>query len=64
MGELNVHVNSMLHNLPNLSAGCKDFSSKAQTINKRRGVNRNTLQNYSTLLELLEIPQLMDTCVR
>eukprot|EP00027_Filamoeba_sp_ATCC50430_P004536 CAMPEP_0168555300 /NCGR_PEP_ID=MMETSP0413-20121227/8255_1 /TAXON_ID=136452 /ORGANISM="Filamoeba nolandi, Strain NC-AS-23-1" /LENGTH=644 /DNA_ID=CAMNT_0008586129 /DNA_START=51 /DNA_END=1985 /DNA_ORIENTATION=- len=64
MGELNVHVNNMLHNLPNLSAGCKEFATKAQAINKRRGVNRNTLQNYTTILELLEIPQLMDTCVR
>ena len=47
-----------------LSSSCKEFSVKAQEIGQRRVTNRIVLQNHSQLLELLEIPQLMETCVR
>ena len=50
--------------LPDLSRECESFLAKAQEINKRRHVANLTLQHHANLLELLEIPQLMDTCVK
>lgn len=54
----------MLHKLPQLSAGCRDFVSQAQKITSKSQLNKLALQHYTRLLELLEIPQLMDMCVR
>lgn len=54
----------MLESLPKLSDGCKDFVSKAQKIGERRQLNTMCLEYHSELLEVLELPQLMETCVR
>ena len=54
----------LLEELPALSSVCENFCSAASGIAERRAVNKRTLQHHSTLIELLEIPQLMDTCVR
>ena len=50
--------------LPGLSAGCRNFSSSAEKLASERAQNRHLLQQHTTLLDLLEVPQLMDTCVR
>lgn len=47
--------------IPKLTAGCNDFTDEAQQILEKRKLNRILLANQSTLLDLLEIPQLMDT---
>lgn len=47
--------------IPKLTAGCNDFMDEAQQILEKRKLNRTLLANHSTLLDLLEIPQLMDT---
>ncbi|XWS72427.1 hypothetical protein CRYUN_Cryun02cG0038600 [Craigia yunnanensis] len=50
--------------IPNLTSGCTEFIESAEPILEERKMNQALLANHSTLLDLLEIPQLMDTCVR
>eukprot|EP01112_Ceratiomyxa_fruticulosa_P014064 TRINITY_DN4005_c0_g2_i1.p1 TRINITY_DN4005_c0_g2~~TRINITY_DN4005_c0_g2_i1.p1 ORF type:complete len:671 (+),score=136.86 TRINITY_DN4005_c0_g2_i1:170-2182(+) len=47
-----------------LASSCASFGSKAQTLASQRSINRMTLLHHPSLLDLLEVPQLMDTCVR
>ena len=49
--------------IPNLTSGCTEFIESAQQILEERQLNQTLLANYSNLLDLLEIPQLMDTYV-
>ncbi|KAH9290765.1 hypothetical protein KI387_034882, partial [Taxus chinensis] len=58
------HLESLISEAPNLSSGCIEFMDSAQQILEKRRLNRTLLANHNTLLDLLEIPQLMDTCVR
>jgi hypothetical protein len=53
-----------LDELPVLSKSCQNFCTIAQEIAEARRLNKITLQQHAQLIELLEIPQLMDTCVR
>lgn len=53
-----------MKNLPILDEECQKFSSEAQKINSKRSNNSLTLQKHTQILEILEIPQVMDTCVR
>ncbi|XP_020696668.1 conserved oligomeric Golgi complex subunit 8 [Dendrobium catenatum] len=50
--------------IPKLTSGCTEFIELAQQILEERKLNETLLANHSTVLDLLEIPQLMDTCVR
>ena len=50
--------------LPEFSSTCSTFLSKAESISQARALNSLTLKTHSQILEILEIPQLMDTCVR
>ncbi|XP_020578020.1 conserved oligomeric Golgi complex subunit 8 isoform X2 [Phalaenopsis equestris] len=50
--------------IPKLTSGCTEFIELAQQILEEKKLNETLLTNHSTLLDLLEIPQLMDTCVR
>lgn len=54
----------MLHKLPHLSNSCREFVGQAQKINNKSSLNKVTLSHHTQLLEILEIPQLMETCVR
>ncbi|XP_068658449.1 conserved oligomeric Golgi complex subunit 8 [Aristolochia californica] len=58
------HLESLVTEIPKLSSGCTEFVDSAQQILEKKKLNRTLLANHSTLLDLLEIPQLMDTCVR
>ncbi|XP_077243832.1 conserved oligomeric Golgi complex component-related / COG complex component-like protein [Tasmannia lanceolata] len=58
------HLESLITEIPKLTSGCTEFIDSAQEILEKRKLNRTLLANHSTLLDLLEIPQLMDTCVR
>ncbi|KAG0494247.1 hypothetical protein HPP92_005241 [Vanilla planifolia] len=58
------HLESLTTEIPKLTTGCTDFVESAQQILEERKLNKTLLANHSTLLDLLEIPQLMDTCVR
>jgi hypothetical protein len=44
-----------------LTSGCTEFVESAQQILEERKLNQTLLANHTTLLDLLEIPQLMDT---
>lgn len=50
--------------LPSLRLGCEAFVKGAQEIAKARTMNRTLLNNSTTMGELLEIPKLLDACVR
>ncbi|XP_060067387.1 conserved oligomeric Golgi complex subunit 8-like [Ylistrum balloti] len=58
------HVGDMLHKLPDFSEECERVMKQAEDINASRRMNTLTLQRHTQLLEVLEMPQLMDTCVR
>ncbi|XP_074640947.1 conserved oligomeric Golgi complex subunit 8-like isoform X1 [Tubulanus polymorphus] len=58
------HVCDLLEKLPKFSSECSDFLQIAEDINISRRMNSQTLQRHTQLLEILEMPQLMDTCVR
>ncbi|KAK6273839.1 hypothetical protein POUND7_010922 [Theobroma cacao] len=58
------HLESLITEIPNLTSGCAEFIESAEQILEKRKMNLTLLANHSTLLDLLEIPQLMDTCVR
>lgn len=58
------HLESLINEIPKLTSGCTEFIESAEQILEERKMNQTLLANHSTLLDLLEIPQLMDTCVR
>ncbi|CAM8949573.1 unnamed protein product [Rhodiola kirilowii] len=58
------HLESLIGEIPKLTSGCTEFIESAEQILNKRKMNQTLLANHSTLLDLLEIPQLMDTCVR
>uniref|UniRef100_K7MGU5 Conserved oligomeric Golgi complex subunit 8 n=1 Tax=Glycine max TaxID=3847 RepID=K7MGU5_SOYBN len=58
------HLESLINEIPKLTSGCTEFIESAEQILEKRKMNQTMLTNHSTLLDLLEIPQLMDTCVR
>jgi len=49
---------------PKLQSACDGFAAEAGRISKERKTNRLTLSHHTSLLEILEVPQLMDTLVR
>ncbi|CAD6209961.1 unnamed protein product [Miscanthus lutarioriparius] len=57
------HLEAMIEEIPNLTSGCTEFVESAQQILEERKLNQTLLANHATLLDLLEIPQLMDTYV-
>ncbi|KAF7057447.1 hypothetical protein CFC21_064715 [Triticum aestivum] len=58
------HLEALVEEIPNLTSGCTEFVESAHQILEERKLNQTLLANHSTLLDLLEIPQLMDTCIR
>ncbi|PSS19348.1 Conserved oligomeric Golgi complex subunit 8 like [Actinidia chinensis var. chinensis] len=58
------HLESLISEIPKLTSGCTEFIDSAELILEKRKMNQTLLANHNTLLDLLEIPQLMDTCVR
>uniref|UniRef100_A0ACD5XS60 Uncharacterized protein n=1 Tax=Avena sativa TaxID=4498 RepID=A0ACD5XS60_AVESA len=58
------NLEALVEEIPNLTSGCTEFVESAHQILEERKLNQTLLANHSTLLDLLEIPQLMDTCIR
>ncbi|CAF1169396.1 unnamed protein product [Adineta steineri] len=54
----------ILKQLDEFSSCCQTFIRETEQTNHLRKQNMFTLQKYPQLLEILEIPQLMNTCVR
>ncbi|KAK5914858.1 hypothetical protein CesoFtcFv8_000505 [Champsocephalus esox] len=57
-------VNRLIGKLPGLGERCRGFMKEAEEIGTSRRMNSLTLNRHTEILEILEIPQLMDTCVR
>jgi hypothetical protein len=50
--------------LPSLEGACSSFAEDAGAVQSKLDQHKQLQTNHSQLLELLEVPQLMDTCVR
>ncbi|XP_036328695.1 conserved oligomeric Golgi complex subunit 8 [Rhagoletis pomonella] len=57
-------VGTLLSKLPLFTAECESFLAKAEDINENRRINSITLKKNAQLLEILELPQLMERCIR
>ncbi|CAO3624817.1 unnamed protein product [Cunninghamella echinulata] len=57
------HFTSMLTSVPTLQAACEQFTMEAKTIMQERSKITRVLEHQHSLVDLLELPQLMDTCV-
>ncbi|XP_025895406.1 conserved oligomeric Golgi complex subunit 8-like, partial [Nothoprocta perdicaria] len=63
-GGIERRLGSLLARLPALQEACRSFMRDAEEIACSRRMNSLTLNRHTEILEILEIPQLMDTCVR
>ncbi|GAM18167.1 hypothetical protein SAMD00019534_013420 [Acytostelium subglobosum LB1] len=64
MNNINNRADNILTCLQSVSTHCESFSSMSNGLTTKRSSVKNLLDNFPTLLDLLEIPQLMDTCVK
>ncbi|KAK2848375.1 hypothetical protein Q7C36_010057 [Tachysurus vachellii] len=63
-GRVELSLSKLLHKLPSFGEKCRGFVKQAEEIGVSRRMNSLTLNRHTEILEILEIPQLMDTCVR
>ncbi|KAM4743723.1 conserved oligomeric Golgi complex subunit 8 [Anableps anableps] len=63
-GRVEGSVSRLLDKLPRFGERCRAFMKEAEEIGVSRRMNSLTLNRHTEILEILEIPQLMDTCVR
>ncbi|XP_047219312.1 conserved oligomeric Golgi complex subunit 8 [Girardinichthys multiradiatus] len=63
-GRVECSVSRLLDKLPRFGERCRAFMKEAEEIGVSRQMNSLTLNRHTEILEILEIPQLMDTCVR
>ncbi|XP_077418903.1 conserved oligomeric Golgi complex subunit 8 isoform X2 [Vanacampus margaritifer] len=63
-GLVEAAVSRLLDKLPALEQRCRSFAKEAEQMSASRRMNTLTLNRHTEILEILEIPQLMDTCVR
>ncbi|XP_055628823.1 conserved oligomeric Golgi complex subunit 8 [Toxorhynchites rutilus septentrionalis] len=62
--ETEQRVESLSTRLPEFTATCNKFLASSSNINSARRLNSLTLTRNAELLEILEIPQLMESCIR
>ncbi|KAG7332951.1 hypothetical protein KOW79_003086 [Hemibagrus wyckioides] len=63
-GRVEGSLSKLLDKLPSFGEKCRGFVKEAEEIGASRRMNSLTLNRHTEILEILEIPQLMDTCVR
>ncbi|XP_005345466.1 conserved oligomeric Golgi complex subunit 8 [Microtus ochrogaster] len=63
-GDVETSLGHLLDRLPSFQQSCRNFVKEAEEISSNRRMNTLTLNRHTEILEILEIPQLMDTCVR
>ncbi|XP_023350909.2 conserved oligomeric Golgi complex subunit 8 isoform X1 [Sarcophilus harrisii] len=63
-GDVEAALGRLLGRLPSFQQSCRNFVKDAEEIGSNRHMNTLTLNRHTEILEILEIPQLMDTCVR
>uniref|UniRef100_A0A1A9ZIU5 Conserved oligomeric Golgi complex subunit 8 n=1 Tax=Glossina pallidipes TaxID=7398 RepID=A0A1A9ZIU5_GLOPL len=57
-------VETLIEKLPELCEKCENFLKESNEINEARRLNSITLKKNAQLLEILELPQLMERCIR
>ncbi|XP_064554152.1 conserved oligomeric Golgi complex subunit 8 [Drosophila montana] len=57
-------VDTLIDKLPTFSAKCQEFLQKSAELTEQRRLNSTTLHKNAQLLEILELPQLMERCIR
>ena len=57
-------VGTLIDKLPELIDKCENFQTESLDINEQRRLNSITLKKNAQLLEILELPQLMERCIR
>ncbi|XP_037959859.1 conserved oligomeric Golgi complex subunit 8-like [Teleopsis dalmanni] len=57
-------LSAMTEILPEFSEKCEQFLTNSAEIHENRRINTITLKKNSKLLEILELPQLMERCIR
>ncbi|KAH8281787.1 hypothetical protein KR054_002948 [Drosophila jambulina] len=57
-------LDTLVGKLPDLSTQCERFLQDSAELNEQRRLNSITLQKNAQLLEVLELPQLMERCIR
>jgi hypothetical protein len=62
--ELQESAESVSEAIPRLSSACRDFLTRVRGIAKSRKVHHKTLWQHANMVELLELSQLMDACVK
>lgn len=53
-----------MERVPELTSRCEEFARASSEIKLARRLNSLTLTRNTQLLQVLEIPQLMETCIR
>lgn len=61
--ETEIQLDNLIEKLPNLTEKCENFIKISSEIASSRRLNSLTLRRNAQLLEILELPQLMDTCI-
>ncbi|XP_058833189.1 conserved oligomeric Golgi complex subunit 8 [Topomyia yanbarensis] len=62
--EAEKRAESLEKKLPDFASTCENFLASSSNINAARRLNSLTLTRNAELLEILELPQLMETCIR
>ncbi|KAI9263376.1 Dor1-like family-domain-containing protein [Phascolomyces articulosus] len=63
LDDLQDHLNEFLTSVPDLLEASQGFASEAQMVADERAKITHVLEHQNVLVDLLEIPQLMETCV-
>ncbi|XP_046738294.1 conserved oligomeric Golgi complex subunit 8 [Diprion similis] len=58
------HLDNLIQKLPDFAKSCQSFCDASKDINTHRRLNGLTLTRNAELLEILEMPQLMESCLR
>ncbi|RIA91699.1 Dor1-like family-domain-containing protein [Glomus cerebriforme] len=64
LDNLSSHLSNLIAAIPSLENSSNSFSQQTKQISLQRNKINTILEHHDNLLEILEIPQLMDTCVR
>lgn len=63
LDDLDAHLHQFVGTVPGLQQACQNFSETAASIVEDRRKALHVLEHQNVLVDLLEIPQLMETCV-
>ncbi|RXG51985.1 Conserved oligomeric Golgi complex subunit 8 [Armadillidium vulgare] len=63
-GNVESHLEELIDELPSLRCKVEEFLTTSRDLSQSRHTTSLTLSKHTQVLEILELPQLMDTCVR